>query len=105
EVLGLQSVSVTASFFALGGHSLLATRLLHGIRAAFGREIALHEFFRRPTIERVAALLTGEPGEPAEADRLPPGTPGPRDRPRPRPARGSGCGGRRSGTHARPATT
>ncbi|TMC05017.1 MAG: hypothetical protein E6J41_23295, partial [Chloroflexi bacterium] len=86
DVLGLPTVSVTASFFALGGHSLLATRLLHGIQAEFGRRIPLHEFFRRPTIERVAALLGGEPGDPGEpedADRLPPVTRAPRDRPLP----------------------
>ena len=50
ELLHLNEVSVTQSFFALGGHSLLAAQLASRIRDAFGVEIPLITIFEAPAI-------------------------------------------------------
>jgi len=49
EVLEIDRVGATSSFFDLGGHSLLATRLLSRARAALGAEISLRALFESPT--------------------------------------------------------
>ena len=58
EVLEIERVGIHDEFFALGGHSLLATRILARIRQAFGIELTLREVFRRPTVARLAELIT-----------------------------------------------
>ena len=50
EVLGIEQVSVTASFFDLGGHSLLATR----IAAALGMPV--RSVFEHPTVRALAGV-------------------------------------------------
>jgi acyl carrier protein len=50
EVLQSKQIGIHDSFFELGGHSLTATQVLSRIRAHFGMEIAVREFFAQPTI-------------------------------------------------------
>ena len=59
EVLELEDLSTTDDFFELGGHSLLAVRLISVIRKAFGMELPIAEVFDYPTVEKLAARLTG----------------------------------------------
>ncbi|MBE5929370.1 MAG: amino acid adenylation domain-containing protein, partial [Lachnospiraceae bacterium] len=63
EILNVEQVSVTDSFFALGGHSLRATRLVNRIEAETGHRIALKAVFTSPTPEKLAELITGEVAE------------------------------------------
>ncbi|WP_338320437.1 MupA/Atu3671 family FMN-dependent luciferase-like monooxygenase [Streptomyces lonarensis] len=76
EELGCGDFDVTRGFFDLGGHSLSAVRLLHRIRAALGREVALAELFRAPSVRALAAVLAAgtAAAEPAGGDRGDTGT-------------------------------
>jgi len=84
ELLQVPRVSVEADFFALGGHSLLVAQALSRIRQSLGVEVPFVEFFRRPTVAQLAALV--ERVEEAARGRsaltgpgLPPLRPVPRD--------------------------
>ncbi|HEX8246376.1 MAG TPA: condensation domain-containing protein, partial [Longimicrobium sp.] len=57
EVLGRDDVGVNDNFFEIGGHSLLLARLQDVLEKALGREVALVDLFRRPTIRTFAASL------------------------------------------------
>jgi amino acid adenylation domain-containing protein len=57
EVLGIGEVGVNDSFFEIGGHSLLLARLQEALEKALGREVALVDLFRHPTIRSFAASL------------------------------------------------
>ena len=57
EILGVERVGVTQSFFDLGGHSLSALRLCVQIHRRLGRRLALASLFRAPTVEQQAGLL------------------------------------------------
>ena len=57
EVLGVASVQADDGFFDLGGHSLLVSRTLARIRDAFGVEVSFREFFRNPTVAKLALLI------------------------------------------------
>ncbi|MEU6389351.1 condensation domain-containing protein [Streptomyces sp. NPDC046939] len=57
EVLGLSAIGVHADFFALGGHSLLAAKMLSRVRADFGLQVPVRDFFRLPTPAGLAAAI------------------------------------------------
>src|SRR6202043_1147641 len=61
QVLGVDRVGATDSFFDLGGHSLLATQVISRVRGVFGVEVPLRDLFTTPTVRALAARL-GELG-------------------------------------------
>ncbi|WP_249678532.1 non-ribosomal peptide synthetase [Pseudomonas abieticivorans] len=57
-------ISTDESFFNLGGHSILLSQLLLAIREQFGRGISINRFIEQPTLQRLAALVSGIEGDP-----------------------------------------
>ncbi|MFQ3633438.1 amino acid adenylation domain-containing protein [Roseiflexus sp.] len=70
SLLGVERVSVTASFFALGGHSLLATQLLARVQARWGVEVPLRNLFEQPTVEALAAMVDRMAGTDQDTMRI-----------------------------------
>jgi natural product biosynthesis luciferase-like monooxygenase protein len=64
EALGIENVSVTGNFFDLGGHSLLVVQVQRRMKETLGRDIAITDIFRFPTVRSIAAHL----GRDAEND-------------------------------------
>ncbi|MBC9929146.1 non-ribosomal peptide synthetase [Chitinophaga qingshengii] len=58
-LLEVESVGVHDDFFALGGHSLLAIRVVSAVRKQLNVEIKIGDVFDYPTIEALAAKITG----------------------------------------------
>jgi amino acid adenylation domain-containing protein len=58
DIMGLENIGVTDSFFDLGGHSLMATRLLSKIEQQFGQKLTLASLFEYSTIRRQAQLIS-----------------------------------------------
>ncbi|MEV6652565.1 amino acid adenylation domain-containing protein [Streptomyces sp. NPDC051219] len=70
-LLEWSSPDVEGDFFALGGSSLQATIVVSRVRALFGIDIALADFFSRPTVSGLAELVRSAKAEAAgEQDRL-----------------------------------
>ncbi|MER5874249.1 non-ribosomal peptide synthetase, partial [Streptomyces sp. NPDC002044] len=70
-LLEWQNPDVEGDFFALGGSSLQATIVVSRVRALFGIDIALADFFGHPTVAALAELVRGAKAEAAgEQDRL-----------------------------------
>jgi amino acid adenylation domain-containing protein len=59
DVLGIDRVGADDNFFDLGGHSLLAAQVHSRLGEVLGREIALLDLFRYPTVASLAAFLGG----------------------------------------------
>ena len=59
QVLGRSSVGTADNFFDLGGHSLLVVQVQRRLHEACGREVSLTDMFRLPTIQALAAHLSG----------------------------------------------
>ena len=58
EVLGYEKVGVLDNFLELGGDSLQGTSLLGKINRAYGLQLSISIFFRRPTIRGLTAYLS-----------------------------------------------
>ncbi|MBF9034658.1 LLM class flavin-dependent oxidoreductase [Rhodobacterales bacterium HKCCE2091] len=73
EALGLKAVPLTANFFDLGGHSLLVVQVQRRLKEALGRDIAITDMFRFPTVRSLADHLGAGQGDgpaaPTAADR------------------------------------
>ncbi|WP_344716283.1 amino acid adenylation domain-containing protein, partial [Gordonia defluvii] len=65
EVLGVERVSVTESFFGSGGNSLSAMRLVARVGESLGVEVSVRDVFDAPTVrELVAAVADRAPALP-----------------------------------------
>ncbi|HEU4561488.1 MAG TPA: amino acid adenylation domain-containing protein [Longimicrobium sp.] len=59
EVLGVERVGRDDNFFELGGHSLLAVRMIARVRQVLEAEVSLAHLFSHPTVESLAARVSG----------------------------------------------
>jgi amino acid adenylation domain-containing protein len=81
-LLGIERVGRHDSFFELGGHSLLLVQMHEILTARSGREVAVTDLFKYPTVAQLAEHLAGTaaaaPAEAAVRDvaRTPGATPG-----------------------------
>jgi amino acid adenylation domain-containing protein len=57
EFFGFKSIGIRDDFFELGGDSLKALVMITKINEAIEIELTMDEFFRNPTIERLAAVV------------------------------------------------
>ncbi|MCP5088038.1 MAG: SDR family NAD(P)-dependent oxidoreductase [Rhodobacteraceae bacterium] len=68
ELLGVQQVGVTDSFFDLGGHSLIAVRLFAKVKKAYRIEFPISVLFEAPTIQKCAELIAEKVGPVTEGE-------------------------------------
>ncbi|NYS19813.1 hypothetical protein HFP43_21075 [Streptomyces sp. SJ1-7] len=54
EVLGIENVGRTDSFFTVGGNSLKSLQLLNRVNTTFEVQVSVRSFFANPTVEGVA---------------------------------------------------
>jgi acyl carrier protein len=66
DVLKLPKVGIRDNFFDLGGHSLLAIQLLRALKERLGRNLAITDVFRFPTVQSLAAHLSKDPADAAQ---------------------------------------
>ncbi|WP_376767318.1 condensation domain-containing protein, partial [Gordonia asplenii] len=59
DVLGVEEVSVVASFFELGGNSLSAMRLAARASAMLGVEVSVRDVFDAPSVRALIAAVAG----------------------------------------------
>ncbi|SJN43245.1 amino acid adenylation domain-containing protein [Luteococcus japonicus] len=65
EVLALDEVGATESFFEIGGHSLTAVRVLRRLEEHTGTRIPISTFFAHPSVESLATQLEAGPADTA----------------------------------------
>jgi acyl carrier protein len=70
EVLGVERIGRTESFFALGGHSLKATQVVSRLLRRLKVRVSLADFIREPTITALARLAEAAGAQGAD-DRIP----------------------------------
>ncbi|AZZ81208.1 non-ribosomal peptide synthetase [Gordonia alkanivorans] len=58
DVLGLEAISVTASFFDIGGNSLSAMRLAARVSDVLGVDVSVRQVFETPTVRGLVAAST-----------------------------------------------
>jgi malonyl CoA-acyl carrier protein transacylase len=66
----IQEIGIADNFFELGGHSLLAVQLLKNMNQTFSSKITLKDLFDGPTIEQLAAKISGTPANSDDAAEL-----------------------------------
>ncbi|WP_344786239.1 amino acid adenylation domain-containing protein, partial [Gordonia caeni] len=59
ELLGVERVSVTASFFELGGNSLSAMRLVSRVSEVLGVELSVRDVFDAPSVRGLVGVSVG----------------------------------------------
>ncbi|WP_137811337.1 non-ribosomal peptide synthetase, partial [Gordonia sp. GAMMA] len=59
EVLGVDVIGVTTSFFDLGGNSLSATRLASRVADALGTEVSVRDVFEAPSVRDLVDAVSG----------------------------------------------
>ena len=57
DILKIEKMSVSNSFFDLGGHSLLATQVVSRIREAFQIDFQIRDLFENPTVSGLALKI------------------------------------------------
>ncbi|SDE31956.1 non-ribosomal peptide synthase domain TIGR01720/amino acid adenylation domain-containing protein [Rhodococcus tukisamuensis] len=62
DVLGIERVSATESFFALGGNSLSATRVVARVNSAVGSALGVRDLFEASTVAELAARAVSAEG-------------------------------------------
>lgn len=72
QVLGIDRVGATDSFFDLGGHSLLAVQIVYEIEARMGVALPISALLRTPTVRELAAQLDAGDGAGDRASLLVP---------------------------------
>ncbi|MFN0217658.1 MAG: type I polyketide synthase [Hyphomicrobium sp.] len=65
ELLGIEKIGVTDSFFDLGGHSLIAVRLFRLINKTFAIDLPISVLFEAPTIADCARMIEAAGGSKA----------------------------------------
>ncbi|MEH2438424.1 MAG: amino acid adenylation domain-containing protein [Nostoc sp.] len=58
NLLNNHPIGVTDNFFDIGGHSFLAVRLMAQIYDRFGHNLPLSTLFEKPTIEKLATIIS-----------------------------------------------
>jgi acyl carrier protein len=66
----IQEIGIADNFFELGGHSLLAVQLLKNMNQTFSSKITLKDLFDGPTVEQLAAKMSGTSDDSDDAAEL-----------------------------------
>ncbi|MFZ2510976.1 MAG: amino acid adenylation domain-containing protein, partial [Gordonia sp. (in: high G+C Gram-positive bacteria)] len=61
EILGVERVSVDASFFDLGGNSLSAMRVVTRVAEALDKQVTVRDIFDGPSVRELIASVAGRP--------------------------------------------
>jgi len=63
DVLRVDTISANDNFYDLGGNSLLTAQIQAKLREAIGREVAIVDLFKYPTVAALANAIRQEQGE------------------------------------------